>query len=157
MANVTGAELAAPEPLVTVTGTEAGLVRSAAGTVAVRDVAETYVVVKGVPFHCTTEEVRKPEPVTVRRVAGAPAFRPAGVSDVTVTGDGATIGSCTTFDVPPAAGSLTTVTGTLAAAATWAAVTCAVSCVAESKVVGMALPFHCTVADERKFVPVTTS
>ena len=41
MANVTGAELAAPEPFVTVTETEAGLVRSAAGTLAVKDVGET--------------------------------------------------------------------------------------------------------------------
>ena len=63
----------------------------------------------------------------------------------------------TAFDVPPATGLLTTVTGRLAAAAICAAVTCAVSCVAESKVVGMALPLHCTVADGRKFVPVTTS
>jgi hypothetical protein len=41
MVNVTGAELAAPEPFVTVTETELGLVRSAAGTFAVKDVGET--------------------------------------------------------------------------------------------------------------------
>jgi hypothetical protein len=46
-----------------------------------------------------------------------------------------------TFEVPPAAASLTTVTAALAAAAICAAVTWAVNCVAESNVVSIAVPF----------------
>jgi hypothetical protein len=59
-----------------------------------------------------------------------------------------------TFEVPPAAASLTTVTAALAAAAICAAVTWAVNCVAESNVVSIAVPFHNTFAVGAKFVPV---
>jgi hypothetical protein len=41
MVKLAAAELAAPEPFVTVTETEAGLLKSAAGTLAVKDVGET--------------------------------------------------------------------------------------------------------------------
>jgi hypothetical protein len=50
-----------------------------AATVAVNCVALTYVVVRGVPFHCTIDPVTKPIPFTVRVKAGPPAVAVVGL------------------------------------------------------------------------------
>jgi hypothetical protein len=58
-------------------------------------------------------------------------------------------------EVPPPGDGLNTVTLTDSTAAMSAASICACTCVLEANVVGRALPFHRTMDDDRKFVPVT--
>ena len=52
---------------------------SAAGIAAVNRVAETNVVVRFAPFHCTTKPLKKPLPLTVSVKAAPPAVRAVGV------------------------------------------------------------------------------
>src|ERR1700694_2575705 len=59
------------------------------------------------------------------------------------------------MDVPPPGAGLTTVTESLAGAATSAAVMDAVSCVELTKVVVRLLPFHCAVEAATKLLPLT--
>ena len=54
---------------------------SAAGMAAFKGVESTKVVVRFEPFHRTTEEAMKPEPVTPRVKAEAPAVNVEGESD----------------------------------------------------------------------------
>jgi hypothetical protein len=67
--------------LITVRAAVPAVVRLAAGMMAVSDVAETKVVASAVPFHSTSDVATKPEPVTVRVVAAAPAWTEVGESD----------------------------------------------------------------------------
>jgi hypothetical protein len=60
-------------------------------------------------------------------------------------------------DVPPPGAGFTAVTEAVPAVATSLAEIAAVNCLPLTKVVVRALPFHCTVAPETKFVPVTAS
>src|SRR5260370_15779975 len=60
------------------------------------------------------------------------------------------------FEVPPPEG-FVTVTVAEPAAATSAAPIAAVSCAALTKVVALAVPFHCTAEPATKFVPLTVS
>jgi hypothetical protein len=71
----------------TVTGTDTGLATSAAGIAALSPVVLANVVVRGLPFHCTTEHGTKlPPPVplasTPRRNAAEPAAALEGTSVV---------------------------------------------------------------------------
>src|SRR5579859_8229546 len=77
----------------------------------------------------------------------------------TKLGAGGTVvtGKLRTLEVPPAEASLSTVTAMLPGVGICDAVTCAVNCVAESYVVGMAEPFQSTFAVGEKLLPVTVS
>ena len=124
-------------------------------------VGETYVGCRIWPLYDTVVVAVKFVPFRVSVTPLVFVCIDVGESDVSI-GTGGGTGSAETlkvltFDVPPAAVSLETVTGTLPAVATCAAVTCPVNCVAEPKVVGMATPFHRMVAEDRKLVPVTSS
>lgn len=108
--------------------------------------------------HCTTEQGKIPEPVTVNEMAALPA--PAVVCDsedstgvvravlevVSVTGEEG--------DVPT---EFVTVTPAVPGNSAAVAGIAAVSCVALTKVVGSAAPFQFTIASLVKFVPVTVS
>ena len=72
-----------------------------------------------------------------------------------MTGGGGLIVNVCAFDVPPPGAGFTTVTFAVPAAATLAAGTMAVSCVAETKVVTNGEPFQLTVEVETKLVPFT--
>jgi hypothetical protein len=63
---------------------------SAAGIAAVNRVAETKVVVRFAPFHCTTESVTKPVPLTVSVKAAPPAVRDDGLM-LEITGTGGSL------------------------------------------------------------------
>ena len=97
-------------------------------------------------------------PVNVRVTGPEFTGREAGDKAVNVgTGGAADIVNTLALDVPPADAPLETVTGTLAAVAICAAVICAVNRVAESKVVGTARPFHSTLDEAAKLVPVMSN
>src|SRR5205823_4057120 len=68
----------------TVTGAVPAVAMSVAGIVAVSWVADTYVVVRSVPFHRTTEAAAKFVPVTVSVNCVPPATTEAGASPVVV-------------------------------------------------------------------------
>ena len=72
-----------------------------------------------------------------------------------MTGGGGLIVNVCAFDVPPPGAGFTTVTFAVPAAATLAAGTMAVSCVAETKVVTNGEPFQLTVEVETNLVPFT--
>jgi hypothetical protein len=76
------------------------------------------------------------------------------VSGLVITGVAATV-NVITFDVAPHGLGFTTVIEAVPAVVIRDAVTVAVSCVEETKVVVSAVAFHFTVAPETKFVPVT--
>jgi hypothetical protein len=94
------------------------------------------------------------DPFTVRVNDGPPSSADAGDKEE-MDGAGLLIASDVAADVPPPGEGLTTVTLALPAAAMSAAVIAAVSCVAETKVVGRPEPLHCTVEFEMKLVPFT--
>ena len=85
---------------------------SAAVIAAVNCVALTNVVVRLLPFHCTTALFSKLLPFTVNVNAGPPAIAEFGTSE-----DSAATGVVTlkknVFDVPPPGAGFTTITGTL--------------------------------------------
>jgi len=114
---------------------------SAAGTVAVSCVEETNVVVSEVAPQRTVEVETKLVPVTVKVNCGPPAIAQVGLIEV-IVGTALLIVNVCAFDVPPPGAGFTTVTLAVPAAATFAAGTMAVSCVAETKVVTNGEPFQ---------------
>jgi hypothetical protein len=112
--------------------------------------------VRALPFHCTTEEDTKLVPVTVSVNAAPPAIAEFGFMDA-VVGAGLLIVNPNPLVVPPPGVGVETVTTSVPAAATSAAVMAACKLVLETKVVVRALPFQLTVDDDMKFAPVTVS
>ena len=103
--NVT-AFVTVPNGLKTVTCTGPGLVRSLAGIAAVRLLLLPNVVVRGAPFHWTTDPLRKFVPLTPKVKSGPPVVAPFGPMEVIVE---AAIVKVTGLDVPPPGGGDTTV------------------------------------------------
>src|SRR6267378_1536476 len=131
---------------------------SAPGIAAVSCVAETYVVVRLVPFQRTTEPEMKFVPVTVSVNPGPPVVADAGVSPVVVgTGLLVVIVKVWALDVPPPGAGVNTVTVAVPAAARSACGIAAVSSVADPNVVTRFAPFHRTTELPTKLVPVTVS
>ena len=154
------AEVPPPGPgVTTVTCALPAAAMSLAGIAAVNCVALPNVVVRFVPFHCTLEELKKFEPVTVRVKAPPPALALAGAIEDRVgtgfCGACALIVNASAREVPPPGAGVTTLTCALPAAAMSLAVIAAVNCVALTNVVGRFAPFHCTVEEFTKFEPVT--
>jgi hypothetical protein len=114
---------------------------SEAGTVAVSCVEETNVVVREVAPQRTVEVETKFVPVTVKVNCVPPAVAQLGLIEV-IVGTGLLIENVCAFDVPPPGAGFTTVTLAVPVAATLAAGTMAVSCVAETKVVTNGEPFQ---------------
>jgi hypothetical protein len=84
---VKGCELEAPPPgagVNTVTVAVPAVDMSVARIAAVNWVADTKVVVRFDPFHCTTEPLMKPVPVTASVNAGPPAVAETGLRLVVV-------------------------------------------------------------------------
>src|SRR5207302_1756312 len=108
------------------------IARSAAVIAARRRVALTNVVVRALPFHCTTEPATKLVPLTTRVNAAPPAFALVGDSEVTA---GTGLGGVLMLKVsppevpPPGAGDVTS-TGAVPAVARSAAGSAACSWVA---------------------------
>jgi hypothetical protein len=73
-----------PHGVTTVTEAVPALATRAAGTVAVSCVAETSVVVSGLPFQFTVEPETKLVPFTVNVNCGPPAVAQVGLSELTV-------------------------------------------------------------------------
>ncbi len=131
-----------------------GLAIRLAGTAAVSCVELTNVVVSAVPFQCTLAPERKLVPFTVSVNAAPPAITEVGLKLVMV-GVGALTGNDAAVEgLPPV---LTAVMLALPALAIRLAATAAVNCVELTNVVVSAVPFHCTVAPERKPVPFTVN
>src|SRR5437762_9464052 len=95
-------------------------------------------------------------PFTVGGKAAAPTATLAGDSDE-IVGAGLLMENVRAADVPPPGAGVTTVTEAVPVAAMSAAGIAAVSCVALTKVVVRAAPFHCTVAPFTKPLPVSVS
>jgi len=125
------------------------------GTTAVNCVLETKVVVSGLPFHTTWLPVTKPVPLAVSVIAGLPLKAVFGSIDVSVGGvpveapvtvNGREfvvflVASCTATLIAPAA-------------ATFAAGITPCNCVAESKVVVIAVPLSVITSPLAKPTPV---
>ena len=133
----------------TVTVAVPGAAMRLAGTWAVNCVAPTKLVVSAVPFHWTTAPERKPVPLTVRVKAGPPSIAELGLSEL-ITGAAAMV-KVALVDVIPFS---TTVTVTVPGEAMRLAVTCAVNCVALTKVVVSEVPFQWATALETNPDPV---
>ena len=130
---------------------------SVAGIAAVNFVAETKVVVRPDPPHCTTESATKPLPVTVSVNAAAPGVRDVGLMLV-ITGAGASLTvKVRATEAPPPGVGLKTVTGTVPADAMSVVCTVAFNWVEETRVVERPVPFHCTTELELKPVPFMVS
>ncbi len=125
-----------------------------AGTAAVNCAELTNVVVSAVPFHCTVAPERKPVPLTVNVNPAPPAVAEVGLRLV-IVGVGALMGNATAVDGVP--DKLTAVMLALPALAIKLAGTAAVNCAELTNVVVSPVPFHCTVAPERKLVPLTVN
>jgi hypothetical protein len=95
-------------------------------------------------------------PLTVSVKPAPPATAELGFMDATV-GEGLPMAKVSALEVPPPGAGVETVTEAVPPAAMSAAVICACSWVLDTKVVGRALPFQCTVESETKFVPLTVS
>src|SRR5438552_1720837 len=118
-------------------------------------VALPDVVVGSAPFQRTTDEPMKLLPVTLSVNAAPPATTVLGDREVSVgLGFGAVIVNVCGLDVPPPGAGVNTVTEAVPAVAMSAVVICAVSCVLLPNVVARWLPFHCTMDELMKFVPV---
>jgi hypothetical protein len=157
---VKGCAFEVPPPgagVTTVTLATPAVARSLAAMAAVSWVAETKVVVRGLPFHWTTESVMKPVPFTVRVKAAAPTVREVGLRLEIVGAGGLLIVKVRALEVPPPGAGLTTVTWAVPAVAMSPAAMAAVSWVAETKVVARGLPFQRTTELELKPLPVTVS
>jgi len=129
---------------------------SAAEMAACKLVFETNVVARVLPFHCTLEEAMKFVPVTVSTKPASPAKTALGPSDATV-GVGLSIVKLNALETPPPGAGVETVTIAIPPADRSAAVIAACKLVLETNVVVRAVPFHCTVEEAMKFVPVTVS
>src|SRR5439155_1370838 len=105
----------------------------------------TKVVVRLLPFQCTTELLLKFVPLTVSVTVLPPAVTLAGEMLPSVGGGLKTV-KLTALVVLPDGYGLVTGTGNTPSASMSAAVICAVSCVLLTKVVVRQLPFHCTTA-----------
>jgi|HubBroStandDraft_1064217.scaffolds.fasta_scaffold132350_1 hypothetical protein len=127
---------------------------SLAETGAVSCVADTNVVVRLEPFHCTAEFETKLDPFTVR-VKDDPPWRADDGDSEEIAGAGLLIANDAAAEVPPPGVGLTTVILVFPAAAMSVAVIAAVSCVADTNVVVRLEPFHCTVEPEMKLLPFT--
>jgi len=157
MVNMSAPEVPPPGVgFTTVTDAVPFVAMSAAVMAACRLVLETNVVVRGLPFHCTVEEEMKPVPVTVSVNAAPPARALLGFSDVAV-GAGLLMVNVSALEVPPPGVGVITVTDAVPAFAISADVMAACKLVLEPKVVVRGLPFHWTVEEETKLLPVTVS
>lgn len=145
---------ALPPVFVTVTPALPPLAIRLAETAAVNCVELTNVVVSAVPFQFTTAPLRKLVPFTVSVNAAPPAGVEAGFRLV-IVGVGIVMEKLVAVDVLPP--EFATVTLALPPLAISAAITVAVNCVLLTNVVVSPVPFHCTVAPERKPVPLTVS
>src|SRR5438874_12776892 len=126
---------------------------SAAVIAAVSWMALTKVVVRVLPFQRTVEPLSKLAPFTVRVNASPPANALPGDRLLRVGAGLLTEKVCAAEVTPPGAG-VTTVTEAVPVAARSAAGIAAVSCVALTKVVVRAAPFHCTLAPLHEPLPV---
>src|SRR5207302_863087 len=124
----------------------AAVTRSVDGIAAVSWVALTKVVVRVAPFHCTVLPATKPVPVAVSVKAAPPTAALDGARLVSA-------GAGLPFLTVSAADALEAVPVAVMSAAGIAAV----SCVALTKVVVRAAPFHCTVLPATKPLPVAVS
>ena len=129
----------------TVTEAEPAVAMSAAEMAAVSWVLLTKVVVRDVPFHCTTEVDRKFVPVTVSVNAEPPAVALLGETIVSVgMGFVALMVKARAPEVPPPGAGVNTVTEAEPAVAMSVAEIAAVSWVLLTKVVARAVPFQLT-------------
>src|SRR5439155_13134505 len=155
--NVCAAEVPPPGVgVTTVTCGVAAVAMSAAVIAAVSWVALTKVVVRVLPFQRTVEPLSKLAPFTVRVNAIPPANALPGDRLLRVGAGLLTVKVCAA-EVPPPGAGVTTVTEAVPVAARSAAGIAAVSCVALTKVVVRAAPFHWTVAPFTKPLPVSVS
>src|SRR5262249_41165472 len=138
----------------TVIGTRSAVMRSAAGMVAVSEVALTNVVTRSRLFQRTTDDATKFVPVTVSVNVGPPTVTLFGVSAV-MPGVGLRTRTLAADEVPPPGAGEKTVTGTVPAVATSAAGMVAVKEPALTNVVARSAPFQRTTDDATKFVPPT--
>src|SRR5437867_9614335 len=139
----------------TVTEAVPAVAMSAVVICAVSFVLLPNVVARWLPFHCTMDELMKFVPVAVRVNPAPPATTLLGDREVSVgLGFGAVIMNVCGLEVPPPGAGLRTVTEAVPAVAMSAAVICACSCVLLPNVVARWLPFHCTMDELMKFVPV---
>jgi len=132
---------------------------SPAAIVAVSCKAETKVVGRSLPFQRTREVGTNPMPFTVSVKPVLPAVAEAGLSPV-VVGAGLSAGlivNVRVFDVPPPGVPLKTVTAAVPAPVMSLGTIVAVSCEADTKVVGRAAPFQRTTDVATKPEPVTVS
>ncbi len=125
----------------TVTEAVPDVAMSEAGIAAVNLVEETKVVVRLLPFHCTTESEVKRLPLTVSVNPGLPALADAGLSFV-VVGTGLFMVRVWAFEVPPPGTGLNTVICAVPAVAMSEAGIAAVNWVADTYVVVRFAPFH---------------
>ena len=133
---LTELEEAPPGPeLKTLTAIVPGAATSEDGIAAVSCVLLTKLVARSCPLTRTTELEVKPEPVTVRLKAAAPAGTVAGLRAVTC-GAGLVTVKSRVSESPPSGGGLKTVMLTVTGKAMSVAGSCAVSCVVLTKVVG---------------------
>jgi hypothetical protein len=123
-----------------------------AGTKAVNCVALIRVVGSAAPFHCTVDPPTNPDPFTVSVKALLPAVAVEGLK-LLIVGPGLIVNEAPAEVVPP----LLTVMVAVPAEAIRLPLTVAVNCVAVTKVVGSAEPFHCTVAAKANPLPITVS
>jgi len=126
---------------------------SAAVIAACKLVLETNVVGRGIPFHCTEEDGRKLAPVTATVNAPPPTIADPGLKSAIEGGANCTVND-TLLDVPPPGVGLATVTVAVPPLAMSVPSIAACKLVLERNVVGRELPFHRTVDEETKFVPV---
>jgi hypothetical protein len=142
--------------LVTVTLKDPAAAISAGVIAAVICVAFTNVVVLAVPLNFTDELATKPVPLTVSVKAGPPVAAVFGESEV-IVGAGLFTVNGEVVDVPPPGAGLVTVTLNVPAVAMSGAAIEAVTCVAFTNVVVLAVPLKFTTEDELKFVPLTVN
>jgi hypothetical protein len=155
--NVRAAEVPPPgEGLSTVTLAVLAELMSAVVIAACKLVLETKVVERVLPFHWTVDVGMKFVPVTVNVKPAPPATAELGFKDATV-GEGLPMVKVSPLEVPPPGVGVETVTVAVPLTAMSAVVMAAFKLVLDTKVVGRALPFQCTVESEVKFAPVTVS
>jgi hypothetical protein len=142
--------------LKTVTEAVFAMAMSAAGTVAVSEVALTKVVGSAEPFQFTTEVLTKLDPVAVNVKPEPPSFMEVGEIEVRI-GAGLLIENVCPAEVPPPGAALTAVTEAVPALEISEAGTEAVTEVALTKVVTSGTPFQLTTVPLTKFVPVSVS
>lgn len=155
MMNVAVAEVPPPGAgLVTVTFTEPPVAISVARMAAVTCVELTNVVAFAEPLKFTTAPATKPVPFTVSVKAAPPAVALDGDSKV-MAGSGLFTAKLTGPEAPPPGAGFVTTTWKMPTAAMSAAVMAAVTCVALTNVVVLALPLKLTEAPLTKPVPFT--